>query len=76
MSHLRPEDTAIVHRRSSCKRGRHRYGEPQSIGGGIVRQVCVVCSAVTIDLTGASDDPGSPSTAETQRPTSLPGFDR
>jgi hypothetical protein len=52
MSHLRPEDIAVGHKKSLCKRGQHRYGEGQSIGGGIVRQICVVCGAVSIDLTG------------------------
>ncbi len=53
MSHLRPEDMSVRHRRSSCRKGRHRYGEPQHIGAGIIRKVCEVCSSVTIDLTGA-----------------------
>lgn len=55
MSHLRPEDVASTHRKSSCKKGRHRYGDSQKVGGGIARQVCVACGAVTIDLTGATD---------------------
>jgi hypothetical protein len=54
MSHLRPEDIPTAHKRSSCKKGRHRYGEAQAVGGGIVRQVCLTCGAVTIDLTGAT----------------------
>lgn len=53
VSHLRPEDVTARHRRSSCRRGRHDYGEAQHIGAGIVRQVCDACAAVTIDLTGA-----------------------
>lgn len=53
VSHLRPEDRRPRRRRSACRKGRHDYGEPQNIGAGIVRQVCGVCSAVTIDLTGA-----------------------
>lgn len=53
MSHLRPEDLTPRHRRSACRKGRHHYGEAQHIGAGIVRKVCKVCSAVTIDLTGA-----------------------
>lgn len=53
MSHLRPEDLRIRRRRSSCRRGRHHYGEPQHVGAGIIRKVCEVCSSVTIDLTGA-----------------------
>jgi len=67
MSHLRPEDAANAHRKSSCKKGRHRYGESQNVGGGIARQVCLACGAVTIDLTAATDltpipkTPGAPS---------------
>jgi hypothetical protein len=53
MSHLRPEEIATGHKKSQCKKGNHRYGEGQSIGGGILRQICVVCGAVSIDLTGA-----------------------
>jgi hypothetical protein len=53
VTHLRPEDRRPRHRRSDCRKGRHEYGEPQQIGAGITRQVCEVCSAVTIDLTGA-----------------------
>lgn len=53
MTHLRPEDRRPWHRRSACRKGRHEYGEPQHIGAGIERQVCQICSAVTIDLTGA-----------------------
>jgi hypothetical protein len=53
VTHLRPEDQRPRHRRSACRKGRHQYGEPQHIGAGIERQVCEVCSAVTIDLTGA-----------------------
>lgn len=52
MSHLRPEDRSPKKSRSACKKGRHYYGESQSIGAGIVRQVCETCGEVTIDLTG------------------------
>jgi hypothetical protein len=55
MSHLRPEDAATTHRKYSCKKGRHRYGDSQIVGGGIARQVCVACGAVSIDLTRATD---------------------
>ena len=55
MSHLRPEDRSTKHRRSDCKKGRHIYGEAQSIGGGIRRQVCTECGTVTIDLSGADE---------------------
>lgn len=50
MSHLRPE-ARPRHKISSCKKGRHNYGEVQTIGGGITRQVCQTCADVTIDLT-------------------------
>lgn len=53
MSHLRPEDRAPRHRRSACKKGRHDYGDPQHVGGGITRQVCRACGDVSIDLTTA-----------------------
>lgn len=53
MSHLRPEDRSPKHSRSTCRKGRHPYGESQNIGGGIARQVCGLCGEVTIDLTGA-----------------------
>lgn len=55
MSHIRPGDKSRKHRRSDCKKGRHDYGEPQSVGAGIVRQVCKACAAVTIDLTQADE---------------------
>lgn len=55
MSHLRPEDQVLAAKRS-CRRGRHWYGEAVNVGGGITRQVCLACGAVTIDLTGATDD--------------------
>lgn len=65
MTHLRPEDISMVHRKSSCRRGRHRYGAPGQIGGGILRQVCLACGSVSIDLTGArgADDPQMAQTA-------------
>ncbi|HSK07138.1 MAG TPA: hypothetical protein VK990_06420 [Acidimicrobiia bacterium] len=61
MSHLRPEDLAALDKRS-CRRGRHRYGAAQHIGGGILRQVCAGCGSVTIDLTRLDDDPGPSAT--------------
>jgi hypothetical protein len=54
MSHLRPQDLAAAAKRS-CRRGRHWYGDPVHIGGGITRQVCLACGAVSIDITGASE---------------------
>ena len=59
MSHLRPEDRSLKHRRADCKKGRHFYGEAQSVGGGIRRQVCTECGAVSIDLTGADESNAS-----------------
>ncbi len=53
MSHLRPDDRPQRHRKSECRKGRHAFGEAQNVGGGITRQVCAVCSVITIDLTGA-----------------------
>ncbi len=58
MTHLRPEDISIVHRKSSCRRGRHRYGTPQQVGAGIMRQVCLACGSVTIDITGVAEMDG------------------
>lgn len=55
MSHLRPEDQVLAAKRS-CRKGRHWYGESVSVGGGITRQVCLACGAVTIDLTGATGE--------------------
>jgi hypothetical protein len=52
MSHLTPGERSARHKISSCKKGKHLYGEPQNIGAGIVRQVCLTCAAVSIDLTG------------------------
>lgn len=42
--------------RAECRENRHRYGAAQEIGGGILRRVCAVCGAVSIDLT-AADEP-------------------
>ena len=50
MTHLRPDDVSSVHRKSSCRRGLHRYGSPRHVGGGILSQVCLSCGSVTIDL--------------------------
>ena len=65
MTHVRSEDVPTVHRRSSCRRGTHRYGAQQMVGAGIVRRVCLACGSVSIDLTpqppeeGAGDHPES-----------------
>lgn len=40
---------------ADCREGRHRYGAPQLIGGGMSRQTCPICGAVTIDITGADE---------------------
>lgn len=50
MTHVRVDDVAQVHRRSSCRRGSHRYEGAQQVGGGIRRRVCVACGSVSIDL--------------------------
>lgn len=55
MSHLHPEPKKQKQRRSDCRKGSHEYGQPQNIGAGIVRRVCSLCSAVTIDLTNADE---------------------
>ena len=55
MSHVRPEDKTPRARRSDCRKGRHTYGESQGIGAGLLRRVCELCSAVTIDLTNADE---------------------
>lgn len=38
---------------AGCRRGEHRYGAHQSVGGGITRRVCMACGEVSIDLRGA-----------------------
>lgn len=38
---------------SNCRRGEHRYGSPQPIGAGIIRQRCLDCESVTIDIRDA-----------------------
>lgn len=63
MSHLRPEDRSIKHRRSECRKGQHLFGLAQNIGAGITRQVCETCGEVSIDLTGVHE----PSTPVIQR---------
>jgi hypothetical protein len=60
MTQVRADNTATVHRKSSCRRGSHRYGTPQNVGAGILRRVCRGCGSVSIDLTTAvpGADPG------------------
>ena len=36
-----------------CRSGSHRFGSPKPIGGGITRQICMVCGEVSIDVTRA-----------------------
>jgi hypothetical protein len=52
---------------ADCRRGDHRFGSPRAIGGGIDRQTCLVCGAVSIDVTQA--DPTTGFTATTPRNT-------
>ncbi|HET9203715.1 MAG TPA: hypothetical protein VFP67_11315 [Acidimicrobiia bacterium] len=56
MTHLRAKDIPTAHRRSSCRRGSHRFDTPQNVGAGIVRRVCVACGSVSIDLTARGPD--------------------
>jgi hypothetical protein len=53
MKHLSPKDEA-TRGKPSCRRGRHRYGPAQNVGGGILRLVCARCGAVSIDLRDAT----------------------
>lgn len=55
MSHQHPDTKPQKHRKSDCRKGFHGYGEPQNVGGGILRRVCGTCAAVTIDLTQAGE---------------------
>ncbi len=41
--------------RQACREGVHRFGAGSDVGGGILRRICGVCGAVSIDLT-ASDE--------------------
>lgn len=40
---------------ADCREGIHRYGASMSIGGGMSRQICGVCGAVSIDVRFAED---------------------
>ena len=71
MSHLRPEDLVSLEK-TSCRKGRHHYGKTQIIGGGITRQVCRVCGAVTIDLSAADDILGDIGSGADPRPKTRP----
>lgn len=46
---------------ADCKQGHHRYGSPRYIGGGMTRQTCSVCGAVSIDITQADAPAEAPS---------------
>ncbi|MFP3915321.1 MAG: hypothetical protein ACLFWM_10635 [Actinomycetota bacterium] len=35
---------------ADCRREIHRYGSPRPVGGGMTRQTCWVCGAVSIDV--------------------------
>jgi hypothetical protein len=43
---------------ADCRQGIHRYGSPKLIGGGMSRQTCSVCGAVSIDIRHADDPAG------------------
>ncbi len=58
MTHLREQDRRR-HRVSSCRKGRHNYGQAQDIGAGIERRVCDTCGDVSIDLTAAHEPEAS-----------------
>lgn len=47
----------------ACLVGRHNYGEDHGVGAGILRRVCEVCGAVTIDLRGADERSDPPARA-------------
>lgn len=44
---------------ADCRKGKHRYGTPKLIGGGMSRQTCSICGAVTIDISGADAPNGA-----------------
>jgi hypothetical protein len=46
-------------RSARCRDGNHVFGDPASIGGGLVRSVCTVCGEISIDLRIA-DEPKTP----------------
>lgn len=54
----------------ACLVGWHHYGENHGVGAGILRRVCEVCGAVTIDLRGADELSDSP--ARTRQAASSP----
>jgi hypothetical protein len=58
----------------ACLIGWHHYGEDHGVGAGILRRVCRVCRAVTIDLRGA--DELSDSLVQTRHAITSPGSDR
>ena len=56
---------------ADCKQGQHRYGSPRYIGGGMNRQTCSVCGAVSIDLSQAESpaetNPSGPASSRPRR---------
>jgi hypothetical protein len=41
--------------RNECRSGVHRYGGRSTVGGGILRRVCLACGAISIDLTAIEE---------------------
>lgn len=52
---------------ASCRKGEHRYGGAQGVGGGITRRVCLACGEVTIDLRGAEEPEPAASEEQSER---------
>jgi hypothetical protein len=68
VSHVRPKAGKRRRDKPNCRKGIHLFGPAQEVGGGITRRVCELCSAVSIDLTGAHPM-GTPSLDDfTRRP--------
>ena len=40
---------------NGCRGGHHRFGQPASVGGGILRRVCELCGDVSLDLRPAEE---------------------
>jgi hypothetical protein len=41
--------------RRQCLAGHHRYTDPSSIGGGIIRSRCLACGTISLDLREANE---------------------
>jgi hypothetical protein len=41
---------------ADCRHGIHRFGSPKLIGGGMSRQTCSVCGAISIDIRQPGDE--------------------